>query len=213
MTTGTVLICANHDLIIRNDQITTFGSIDTSGGPSSVTLICDNEFPVRPLIGPGRFLMDFDSFINTGSAPLLIYTALQSANNIAGLLNNLRFNQGTLFVDTDQEIWCTYFCTPIYVGSPFRIAYKNCLQQALYQAQIIVNQLLTNLHPYDEFPGWANIFWLTGVDPNLFAEPYYLRRRQLNLLNHPKTWSQMTGGHWAPLNTDDRYHWVGYQIK
>lgn len=197
-TIGTVLICANNDLIL-----TASGSIDTSGGPSAVTLICDNQAPVRPLIGPGRFIMDSAAFINTGGAPLQIYTALQGANiwGLGARLNNLAFGTdwtlGTLYVDTNQEIWCTYYCTPIDLGSPFRISYKDCLQQVTEQATVIVTEALVNLHPYNEFPGWMMRFWMDyALDQTEYpvagvAEPYMLRRRHLNVVNHPKTWAQL----------------------
>jgi len=184
-TTGSVTISANNNI-----EMTPASSIDTSGGNSPVTLIVDNQAPVFPLIGLGLFEMDAASSIDTGSGALQIYTALQSANSINGLLNGSSFVPGTLFTDTNQEIWCTYFCSPL-IGNPFTISYKNCLRLITQQAMIIADQLLVSLHPYNEFPGWHQEFHLiwSPLRLNIPSESYLLRRRNLNYINHPKSYT------------------------
>lgn len=184
-TTGSVFIAANNNI-----DMTTTGSIAT---PGAVTLVVDNQMPTAPLIGTGSFSMAAGSFINSGVGLLQIYTALQDLNSIDGLLNGLSFNAGTLFANTTQEIWCRYFCTPISVGSPFRIAYKNCLQVVLEQASIIIDEFLVDLHPYNEFPGWMQKFFVqyNNDENGMITEPYYIRRRNLNLFNHPKSYSTL----------------------
>lgn len=184
-TTGSVFISANNNI-----DITAIGSIATSG---AVTLVVDNQMPTAPLIGAGSFSMAAGSFINSGAGLLQIYTALQDLNAINGLLNGLSFTAGTLFTDTTQEIWCRYFCTPISVGSPFRIAYKNCLQVVLEQAMIVIDEFLVDLHPYNEFPGWMQRFLVqyNNDENGIPTEPYYLRRRNLNFFNHPKSYTTL----------------------
>jgi filamentous hemagglutinin family protein len=186
ITSGSVFISSNNDFMM-----TPVSSIDTSGGNGPVALIVDNQAPFSPLIGRGRFQMNSGSSIATGTGLLQIYTALQSANSINGLLNTLPFSRGQLFVDSNQEVWCTYFCSPL-AGSPFTVSYKDCLQQLTAQAMIVVDQFLIDLHPYNEFPGWKAPFRF-GYAASMVLRPsnipYYLRRRHLNHLNHPKTYT------------------------
>lgn len=180
LTTGSVFISANNNFVM-----TSASSIDTSGGNSPVTLIVDNQAPIAPLIGSGLFQMAGGSSIESGTGLLQIYTALQNANLINGSLNGQSFDLGEIFTDTNQEVWCTYYCSPL-PGSPFTVSYKNCLQLVLQQAMVVVDEELENLHPYNEFPGWKAEFNLIGEDWDL---PYFLRRRHLNAINHPKTWT------------------------
>jgi len=178
-TTGSVFISANNNVIM-----TPASSINTSSTP--VTLIVDNQAPVAPLIDSGQFIMDAGSSINTAGGLLNIYTALQNANTINGTLNGVfPFAPGTLFQNTNQEIWCSYFCSPL-PAIPFTISYKNCLQLALEQAMVIVVELPVDLHPYNEFPGWMSRFTIQYLEN---TDPYYLRRRHLSVINHPKSFT------------------------
>ncbi|MFY9715872.1 MAG: hypothetical protein WAJ84_04660, partial [Candidatus Rhabdochlamydia sp.] len=81
-----------------------------------------NLFPVSPLIGPGFF--SINSTVST-SGELRIYTATRSQNQINDLINGSPFTPGTLFVDSNQEIWATYYPGGGYGGGPFTIYYKN----------------------------------------------------------------------------------------
>lgn len=190
-TTGSVLIAANNNMTM-NAGSSIGGAACGALIPSSVTLIVDNQFPFPPFIGPGSFTMIPNSSITT-TGLLTIYTARQGLNSIpAGCtLNALNFTPGTLFQNTTQEVWCTYYCSPL-PGIPFTIAYKDCLQQLTQQSMLIVDQLLANLHPYNEYPGWVERFLLIYEIDFPDTEPYFLRRRQINLINHPKTWSVLT---------------------
>ncbi len=193
---------SGHILAIANIDQTLSSAIITSSG-SFVTLVVDNDFPIRPLIGPGIFVMDATSQINAFST-IRIYTALQEDGTSNNQIDPMaRFNgvpisqaalpyPGQLFVDTIQEQWCTYY--PEFIpGTPFTISYKNCLQIITQQAMTVIDQFLVDLHPYNEFPGWMERFWVTW-DKSIASvadEPYYLRRRQLNVVNHPKTYTQL----------------------
>lgn len=180
-------------MITGNDMFMNAGTTITSTG-SPVILVVDNDFPVSPLIGPGFFFMDPSASINSGPGSLLqIYTAMQPLNTILGLLNGFSFATGTLFNDSLQEVWCTYYPNGL-IGTPFTIYYKNCLQQVLYQATIVVDELLVDMHPYNQFPGWVEKFSISSpIDKDLNIDtPYFLRRRHLNVINHPKTYTILT---------------------
>jgi filamentous hemagglutinin family protein len=157
---------------------------------STVTLVVDNAFPAAPLIGPGMFFMENGAVImSMERPPIAIYTALQNLNLIAGSINGAFFSPGTLFLDTNEEQWCTYYPDGANV-LPFRVHYKNCLQAVAQQAMLSVVEFLDDLHPYDEFPGWFDEFsllWKSKDD--IGPEPYFIRRRQLDVLNQPKTYT------------------------
>jgi filamentous hemagglutinin family protein len=161
---------------------------------SIVTLVVDNCFPSMPFIGSGAFSMDATSTIDGDPR---IFTAMRPLNTIFGLINGQPFVPGTLFINTDLEIWCQYFAFPFpyplpTLGLPYTIIYKNCLQEATFQAQIIVTEALLDLHPTNEFPGWLSEFFIMYQTPQYVIEssqPFYIRRRNLNILNHPKSWT------------------------
>lgn len=212
-TTGFVHTAAGHDTNLSGIiKVTMGGEVRMTNGHdmnmlagslidaalSSVTLVCDSCFPAAPLIGPGAFNMDASSSII--ALQVQIFTARQSQNTILGTFTGPLglcppFAAGTLYTNTSQEIWCTYFNCPANplptIGTPcFTIFYKNCLQQATQQATLIVDEFLTDLHPYNEFPGWMSRF-LISYSSELFSkdEPYLIRRRTLNLINHPKSYT------------------------
>lgn len=197
---GDLLMISGLDMIMTNSHIVAV--------PAFVTLVVDNCFPISPLIGPGAFILDATSSINASN--LRIFTARQSQNQISGVLNlnGNTFVAGTLFVDTATEHWCQYFSSPFpyplsNLGNAplYTIFYKDCLQLVVAQAQIVVVQFLVDLHPYNEFPGWMESFQLKYQKPaqsqssssltDLANESYYLRRRHLNSINQPKTWTML----------------------
>lgn len=225
-TTGTFHTEAGHDTTLTNTTISKTGGggaqdlLMISGrnltlinshilaNLAFVTLVVDNCFPTMPLIGPGKFNLDANSSIDPVN--LRIFTALRSQNTISGTLNlnGNTFVPGTLYEDTATEHWCQYFGFPFpypfsSLGNDplFTIFYKDCLGQAVNQAQIIVDQFLVELHPYNEFPGWMAQFWIefkkspSNRDTSISSlmvlddEPFYLRRRHLNIINQPKTWT------------------------
>jgi filamentous hemagglutinin family protein len=146
-----------------------------------IIFVVDNAFPTRPQIGTGSFFIDPSSLI----APLgiSIYTARQGQNTIVNsTFNGGTFIPGTLFIDTSQEIWCTYYPGGIST-LPFTIFYKDCRNQVTYEATLIGSELQRDLHPYDEAWGWIETF-------SLNSEPYFIWHRQ-NMFNHPKSWTAL----------------------
>ena len=203
-TTGNVLISANNDM-----TMTATSSIGgpACGGliPSNVTLIVDNQRPILPLIGPGVFNMIAGSEINT-TGSLRIYTAFQNVNTISATLNGAPYSAGTPFADTCSEQWCTYYCgtnNTCPFSTPFSIFYKNCFPNGPGSSPpfIPIFEFLVGLHPYNEYPGWMSRFTIEYAPRHsrlaavsletLPNEHYYLRRRHLNVINHPKTWTQL----------------------
>jgi filamentous hemagglutinin family protein len=205
---GNILAIANNHLsLISNANITASGS---------VTLVSDNQAPFAPLIGPGGFTIDDTSQINAQTT-IRVFTALPNnppdQNNISllALINGqtigdialafgLPLFPGNPFLsDSALEFYCTYYNVPagnIFAGSniggvPFTIFYKPCLQRIVEQATIVTNEFLESFHPYNEFPGWLQRFFLTwdNDEVKLADEPYYFRRRHLNIINHPKTYT------------------------
>jgi len=207
---GNILAIANND----------FGMITNANAAASgsVTLVSDNQAPTPPLIGPGGFTIDDTSQINAGTT-IRIFTAVpnnpptQNSISLLALINGQTIGDlaaafgfpnfpGTPFLsDSLLEIYCTYYNLPagdIFAGSnlgglPFTIFYKPCHPQVVNEATIIVDQLLVSFHPYNEFPGWLEKFWLICQDDSLYFSdmPYYLRRRNLNVINHPKSYTQL----------------------
>ncbi len=157
---------------------------------STVTLVVDDQFPSPPLMGSGGFIMSLGAMIMTVERPpIAIYTSQQGLNFIAGQINGSFFSNGTLFIDRNEEQWCTYFPNGQNV-LPFRVHYKNCLQQATSQATLIVAEFLVDLHSFNEFPGWYEEFSLDSrIIDNEMHTPYFLARRHLKSFNQPKTYS------------------------
>ena len=196
-TAGEIRMIAGNNLSLNGAT-----NILSSGSP--VTFVVDNQFPTSPFIGTGAFNMSCSAQIQSGPGqPLRIFTALSNSNTICAtaLMNGFLASDpqfglfsGLLFNDTAYQVWCTYFsCPSPYpfsgLGFPFTVFYKNCLQRVTQEAMIVVDQLLVTLHPYDEFPGWMGKFWLLYAEGKYESsnEPFMLRRRNLNLLNQPKT--------------------------
>lgn len=179
-------------LMISGNNMSMSGSRITAPMSTRVVLVVDNCFPVSPLIGPGAFIMSANSSI-TGDPR--IFTALQSQNTILGPLNGTIYTAGTLFQNTSLEHWCQYFAFPFpypfsNLGDPYTIFYKNCLQLINLQAALIESELLYQF--IREFPGWKEEFYVRSQDRKknyLFQEPFFLRRRLLHIINHPKSWT------------------------
>lgn len=220
---------AGPTLILAGGEIRMITGLNMTFNPNTavrstgaqVTIVVDNIHPIQTPVPPpssisGSLTMLAGSSLTSGS-PLRIFTAYSQTFGVGPGLNFidpsvLLNNQspaafgypGTPFADTATEQWCTFFgCPANYpfpnLGVPFTIFYKICEQILVQQAQIIVTEFLVDLHPYDEYPGWMEQFWVKyEKTPNLITpssldalrnEPYYLRRRHLNNLNQPKSWT------------------------
>ena len=174
-------------------------SIENQSG-GDLTLVVDNNFPSPFLFGGGFFssVANSNVFTNDGvnDGLLRIFTSQQNLNNISGFLNNVNFSNGTLFANTATEQWQTYYPSS-FGGVPYTVFYKNSEQLLTAQALTIVDQLLYGLHPLNEYPGWLMEFTIgyasaTGSYSSLHEtgdEPYYLRRRHLKFINHPKSYT------------------------
>lgn len=211
---GAILTTAGDDTTV-NRNITTSGPIVMISGNnmfmngtssitstnSSVTLVVDNDFPNPPLIGTGFFSMATGTQVNSAST-LRIFTAQQPFNMIAGDLNGPLPGgfPGTLFQDTNSEVWCTYYPSNVN-GTPLTVFYKNCLQEVTEQSMVIVQQFLFDINglnnqnwPYygfDEYYGWPTKFFLVFDEVDGYegypSEPYFQRKKN-SLLLAPKSY-------------------------
>lgn len=186
---GDIVSLAGNNSTFINSSATANNNIDW---------VIDNDFPIMPLIGPFGFNMDATSSFSAGLGYIRVYTARQGQNNISPLAqfisngSSFSFVPGSIFSDTDQEKWCTYYPNGT-LGIPFRIFYKDCFVNTVQQAMIIVDQFLVDLHPYNEFPGWIEQFSIDSRDMLIRRENYFFRRRNLNVINQPKSYTVWLG--------------------
>ncbi len=162
----------------------------------NIDLVTDNQAPFAPLIGNGGFFMDGTSAISSLGGYIRVYTARQNQNTIDPLAQFISggtpyfFTPGTLFVDTDQEKWCTYFPFGDQ-GVPFKIFYKPCLQAVAQQATLIVDEFLAKENDFNYDIGWMlrfKVFYQTKMP--LPTEPYFIRKPQDPYYNnHPKSYT------------------------
>lgn len=190
-------------ILVANENVNLLNAAALISSPNLVTIVADNAFPAVPLLGTGRISTAVGSRI-IGN-PLQIYTSQQGYNSILGTLNGILFSNGTLFQNSSLEQWCTYFGCPFQIaglGFPYTVFYKNCLTQLTQQAMVIVDEILVNLlHPYNEYPGWIEEFFVSRegegnwnrVDSAImgFKDAYIIRRRLLHGANHPKSWTHL----------------------
>ncbi|WP_420422485.1 hypothetical protein [Simkania sp.] len=114
------------------------------------------------------------------------------------------FVPGDLFVDTDQEKWCTYYPDGDQ-GVPFKIFYKPCLEEITEEAMIIVTEFLYEESSFNYYLGWPEqfrIFYKNGKHSShldwkaavssfgvLPTEYYYIRRQDdTRANNNPRTY-------------------------
>ncbi len=190
-----LLLIAGSNIELRS----ALSSIENQSG-GDLTLVVDNNFPNPFLFGSGFFSSAAGSavFTNDGMTDglLRIFSSQQNLNQINGNLNGIAFARGTLFTNTATEQWQTWYPSA-FGGVPYTVFYKNSEQLLAQQALTIVDQLLFGLHPLNEYPGWMMEFSMSyasasGAYSSLqesASEPYYLRRRHLKFINHPKSYT------------------------
>ncbi|MBX7066210.1 MAG: filamentous hemagglutinin N-terminal domain-containing protein [Parachlamydiales bacterium] len=196
---------------ISGSSIFTISGNDTNiysssflNAPGTIRIVVDNNnccpnslSSCRLSNNPGILNMEAAAAMTGGA--IQIYTAFQGSSVILGTLNGFNYGvapylPGTVFEDSSYEQWCSccgcFGCSPVRIGNafPFMIFYKPCLQLVANQALVVVSEFLVDLHPANEFPGWVEKFMMIDQDLEM-AEPYYLRRRHLIHLNHPKSWT------------------------
>ncbi len=118
---GNLTIIAGANLSIGDSaSITATG---TTG--SSLTLVCDNDFPTPPAMGPGEFNLTGTPTVSTGmGAPLRIFTSNRTQNTISAPINGVTFTPGPELKDTATEQWGTYYPSSIGGVPSFTIFYK-----------------------------------------------------------------------------------------
>ncbi len=102
------------DLLTISGRHTTLlvgASLVTMSPTSTLTVVVDNNFPDPPKYGIGRLNTAPGTSITAagGSGTIRLFTARQPFNSILGTLSGFTFIPGTQYVDTAQEIWCSYY--------------------------------------------------------------------------------------------------------
>lgn len=169
----------------RNIEMRSSAAASTSG---RIVFIVDNLYPIRPLIGTGALITNPSSL--TAALGISLYTARQELNSITDTtFNGASFAPGALFVNTSNEVWCSYYPEGT-TTSPFTIFYKDCVQILTYDGSLVTSEFLRDPHPYDEPWGWHQTF---SIQAEWATERYFLRRRQL-MFNNPKSWTAILNG-------------------
>lgn len=195
-TAGAINLVAGRDLTLEaNASITST--------LSSVTIVVDNNFPTCPFTAMrseiGIFSMQPGSSI-TGT-PLLIFTAQQQLNSVAGLLNGSNFSPSPqLFSDSATEVWCTFFSCPSSfsscsgtpfapgLGSPFTLFYKDCLALVVNQANLVSSQFLYDAGAINYFLEWPAEFSRFSFAYHSFSLPpeyYWIQRTRHRIVHMP----------------------------
>ena len=140
-----------------------------------------------------------------GRGSIRIFTSQQHLNTIQGSINNASYTPGLLFADSATEKWLTHFSSSIpFSNQAFTLFYKDGVlsRQNIERSQVLVSEMLTDFHPYDEYLGWLLEFQSVydidaykkshskkassfHVNPN---QLYYIRMKKLfdhnNKMNH-----------------------------
>ena len=179
-TAGQLTAIAGKNIIMQSNAGP--ANIVNTGG--NVTLVVDNLFPTTPLIGPGFFRINSNL---SASGQLRIYTALRNQNQINDLINGTSFAPGTLFVDTNEEMWAVYYPGGSYGGFPFKIYYKDgaieaiedTFQFALDNAELSDLLPLVNPPIYQADLDYFSLLELTHFDPYRRVLRYRMDRKNL----------------------------------
>ncbi|WP_194848260.1 filamentous hemagglutinin N-terminal domain-containing protein [Candidatus Neptunochlamydia vexilliferae] len=109
---------------------------------------------------------------------ILLYTPSRDVTRIEGTINNVAFTPGPLFVNSETEAWAPFSFDPsTTAGIPLCIFYRNGAASFanIEQSQLLVSELLTDLHPMNEYLGWSEEFQLA------YDEDAYEKRKEKGL--------------------------------
>jgi len=205
-TSTTIDVVAGRNLFLGdNSAVISFNN-------SSINLVCDNQFPVFPQIGPGRLDMSVSSLVGMqGKGEIRLFTALQNQNTVLGQFTNGGSNTtglvlGPLFADIPPEKWgIYYFNTFYYTDSIFTIFYKQAFQEITEVANLVVSEVLYGLNDFDDYLEWPELWNGSGKDSSRFKilydqtskksgmkysenEEYWIPRRKSRFLQHPQVY-------------------------
>jgi len=151
---GVLTVIAGNNL-----DLSSLSSIsNVSGNP--INIVVDHSASNFPDYGNGALIMAKGSKIY-GTGPIQIYTSRQELNQIHGMIGGALFTPGNLFVPQTPEKWLSRYSNSFYhSGSPFTIHYKDGVlsPQRIERSQVVISEMLTDLHPYDEYLGWLMEF-------------------------------------------------------
>ncbi len=190
---GDLLIIAGKNLFILPDA-----AVAAEGtSPSSLTLVCDNDFPHPHGIGPGEFqLLTGGTITASVGTPIRIFTAKREQNLITTSINGNAFIPGPEFENSATEEWGVYYFNS-FGGDPFTIFYKNTnivpqpVTPALFQSAFLTSQWFFDVGEFDQFVyfdwyGWSDFEtsektkkppWIRGNERIVNQTGHSLRRR------------------------------------
>lgn len=175
---------------------------------SPINIVCDNQFPTTPQIGPGRLDTSASSFIGMlGKGEIRLFTAQQDQNTILGQFQNggstaTGLALGPLFADIPPEKWGIYYFNSFYyTNSVFTIFYKPIFQQISEPANLVVSELVYTFNDFDQYFEWPEL-WRDSARFNLLYnhtstkmgdlslkfspdEYYWIARRKSRFLHYP----------------------------
>ncbi len=112
------------------------------------------------------------------SGSIFLYTPSREVTHIHGTINNLAFAPGPLFINSETETWSPFPFDPTqHPNVPLHIFYRNGASTFanIERSQLLVSELLTDLHPMNEYLGWFEEFQLA------YNEEAYEKRKEKGL--------------------------------
>ncbi len=162
----------------RNLTVLDWGAIGSAVSGGQVVLVCDNDYPSPPGIGPGAFTTGANAFIGAAGFGIpndvRIFTSRRSLNSINSQLNGVPFVPGPYLTDTADERWGVYYFDSYYAGS-FVLFYKE--SEALFTSVVPFPdfmELARDLHPFAEYINLNIGFTVSSL---LSPDYYFLRKR------------------------------------
>jgi len=204
--TTTIDVVAGRNLALGASS----GVVSASFSP--INLVCDNQFPTSPQIGPGTLTMHATALVGIQfGSEIRLFTARQNQNIIAGQFLNGAFTAtglvpGPLFGDVPPEKWGIYYFNNFYyTGSVFTILYKQAFQSITEVASEVVSEGIFGLNDFDEYLEWPQLWNDSGKRSAYFKimydhehkkskmrysedEDYWLPRRKSRFLQHPQVY-------------------------
>jgi len=166
-TGGDIQAIAQNNISIRDDAFI------RNNGAGNIILVVDQQAPLSPAVGPGRFILDPAASVGrAGGGPLRIFTATPTQNLVFGTLNALAVTTGGPSSATEQ--YSTYFSTfGGGFGIPYTLFYKTTgsstpsggggvsaviIPGTFYFISYLAAEMSNNLKRLDEYlwlPDWS----------------------------------------------------------
>lgn len=164
-------------------------------GDQGMTLLVDTLYPQS--VGTGGFVLGHNASLNSGQAPIQIFTAKRSLNSIDGTLNGYRVASAPLYINTKEELWGIFYphqdnhtlaTSPNTKFAVFHkevglipinskgVTQKDFVRMVVNFTGPFIAELFRNLHPYNEYTAESKSFTVTypkGYTPEV--EPFSIK--------------------------------------